>query len=204
MRKKIPFSKKQLEIELSKLHIFETPRLKLEQYPVSSEVASELLYMAGFENSDLHGRIIDLGTGTGRLAIGAVLMGAKDVTGIDVDEKTLEIAAQNASMTKTSVNWILSDVENATGVFDTVLMNPPYGTRTKNADRKFLEKAFDLAPTIYSIHKSSTRNFVIDFVKQHERQVIQVRKMKLKIPHLFHFHNRKWADVDVDLFRITR
>lgn len=204
MRKKTPPSKKQLEIELSKLRILKTPQLKLEQYPVSSEVAAELLYMAGFENSDLHGRIIDLGTGTGRLAIGAVLMGAKDVTGIDVDEKTLEIAAQNASISNTSVNWILSDVEKTMGVFDTVLMNPPYGTRTKNADRKFLEKAFDLAPTVYSIHKSSTRNFIVDFVRRHDRQIADIRKMKLKIPHLFHFHHKKWADVDVDLFRITR
>jgi putative methylase len=160
--------------------------------------------MAGFENSDLHGRIVDLGTGTGRLAIGAVLMGAKDVTGIDVDEKILEIAAQNASISNTSVNWILSDVEKTTGVFDTVLMNPPYGTRTKSADRKFLEKAFELAPTIYSIHKSSTRNFVVGFVKRRDRQIADVRKMKLMIPHLFHFHRKKWADVDVDLFRITR
>lgn len=202
LKKTLP-SKNQLEIVLSKLRILETPQLELEQYPVSSEVASELLYMAGFENSDLYGRIVDLGTGTGRLAVGAVLMGAKDVTGIDVDKKALEIAAQNASMTKTSVNWILSDVEKITGAFDTVLMNPPYGTRTKNADRKFLEKAFDLAPTIYSIHKSSTRNFVVNFVKKHERQVTQVRRMKLKIPHLFRFHQKKWADVDVDLFRIT-
>src|SRR5437773_1543724 len=70
--KRLP-SKRQLEIMLSKLKILETPTLRLEQYPVSAEAAAELLYMAGFEHDDLEGRIIDLGTGTGRLAIGASL-----------------------------------------------------------------------------------------------------------------------------------
>ncbi|HYY90938.1 MAG TPA: RNA methyltransferase, partial [Candidatus Dormibacteraeota bacterium] len=64
-------SKRQLEIQLTRLRILDTPKLKLEQYPVSPEAAAELLYMAGFEHNDLDGRVIDLGTGTGRLAIGA-------------------------------------------------------------------------------------------------------------------------------------
>ena len=89
-------SKRQLEIQLGKLRILEKPNLKLEQYPVSSEAASELLYMAGFEHNDLDGRIIDLGTGTGRLAIGAALMVAKGVVGVDVDERALTLANQNA------------------------------------------------------------------------------------------------------------
>src|SRR5207249_4590335 len=77
-------SKRQLEIRLSKLKILDTPKLRLEQYPVSSETADELLYMAGFEHNDLEGRIIDLGTGTGRLAIGAALMSPAHVVGVDV------------------------------------------------------------------------------------------------------------------------
>jgi len=40
-------SKHQLEIQLGKLKLLETPKLGLEQYPVSPEVAAELLYMAG-------------------------------------------------------------------------------------------------------------------------------------------------------------
>lgn len=204
MRKEKQLSKKQLEIKLSKLKILEIPRLELEQYPISPNVAAELLYMSGFENADLNGRIIDLGTGTGRLAIGAALMGAKEVTGIDLDEKVLQLARQNAKLADVSVNWILSDIERTIGVFDTVLMNPPYGTRIRHADTIFLEKAFELAPVVYSIHKSSTRKFVVDFVRSHDRQVKEVRTMRLRIPHLFDFHERKWADVEVDLYRITR
>ncbi len=76
--------KRRLEIKLDKLETLKTPKLGLEQYPVSAEAASEILYMAGFEHNDLDGKTIDLGTGTGRLAIGATLMGASNIVGLDV------------------------------------------------------------------------------------------------------------------------
>src|SRR5207247_4042607 len=93
--KRLP-SKRQLEIILSKLKILETPTLRLEQYPVSPEAAAELLYMAGFEHDDLEGRIIDLGTGTGRLAIGVALMGSAQIVGVDVDPGAIKLARQDA------------------------------------------------------------------------------------------------------------
>ncbi|HEX9613560.1 MAG TPA: 50S ribosomal protein L11 methyltransferase, partial [Candidatus Bathyarchaeia archaeon] len=134
MARKTQPSKRQLEIQLGKLKILEKPNLKLEQYPVSSEVASELLYMADFEHDDLDGRVIDLGTGTGRLAIGAALMGAKEIVGVDVDEHALALAKENAETAEVEVGWIQSDIEKIKGKFDSVIMNPPYGTRTSHAD----------------------------------------------------------------------
>src|SRR3989442_7039316 len=106
MADKSQLSKRQLEIQLDKLKILESPNLKLEQYPVSSEVASELLYMAGFEHNDLDGRVIDLGTGTGRLAIGAALMGAEEVVGVDVDKRSLALARENAEAAGVRVEWV--------------------------------------------------------------------------------------------------
>src|SRR5690348_7859694 len=99
-------SKRQLEIQLGKLKILEKPSLMLEQYPVSSGAASELLYLAGFEHEDLNCRVIDLGTGTGRLAIGAALMAAEEVVGVDVDEQALALARENAETTEVQVEWV--------------------------------------------------------------------------------------------------
>ena len=201
-REKQP-SKRQLEVQLGKLKTLQTPNLRLEQYPVSPEVAGELLYMSGFEHGDLKGRVIDLGTGTGRLAIGSALMGSREVVGVDVDEKALALARENAETVGARVEWRLSDVSNVQGRFDAVVMNPPYGTRTSHADTKFLEKAFQLAPVVYSIHKASTRSFLLRFVDDHGRRVEEARNMTMKIPHLFDFHNKKWQSVDVDLLRIV-
>jgi len=204
MADKTRLSKRQLEIQLGKLKILQKPNLKLEQYPVSPEAASELLYLAGFENNDLDGRVIDLGTGTGRLAIGAALMGAKEIVGVDVDEQALALAKENAETAEVEVGWIQSDIEKIKGKFDSVIMNPPYGTRTIHADTGFLEKAFQLAPVVYSIHKSSTREFLFQFVTRSGWKVDQVRSMRMEIPHLFEFHEKKWATVEVDLYRLVR
>ena len=201
-RKKI-IPKRKLEIKLGNLEILKTPKLGLEQYPVSPEAASELLYMAGFEHQDLDGRVIDLGAGTGRLAIGASLMGATNVLGIDADKQSLQIARRNASAERVNIDWVVGDLESVTGDFRTVLMNPPYGTRSPHLDIRFLSRAFELAPVSYSIHKSSTRKFLIEFAGKNGRTVDEVRSMGMRIPHLFDFHRKKWETIQVDLYRIS-
>ena len=197
-------SKRRLEIQIGKLKILDKPNLKLEQYPVSSGVAAELLYMAGFEHNDLHGRVIDLGTGTGRLAIGASLMGADETVGVDVDQRALAIAKENAEKVDARVEWVRSDIEKINGRFDAVIMNPPYGTRTSHADTRFLERAFQLAPVTFSIHKTATRGYLVQFLTESGWNVDQVRSMRMDIPHLFEFHEKKRGMVEVDLYRITR
>ena len=200
--KQLP-SKRQLEIILSKLKIFETPTLRLEQYPVSPEAAAELLYMAGFEHDDLEGRIIDLGTGTGRLAIGVALMSQTHIVGVDIDARALELARENAKTAGVKVNWVQSTIDQLDGTYDTVIMNPPYGTRTVHADTRFLDKAFQLAPTTYSIHKAATRTFLARYVHKSNRRIAEARTMSMKIPHLYSFHTRRWKSIEVDLCRIV-
>jgi predicted RNA methylase len=197
-------SKRQLEIQLAKLKILENPKLKLEQYPVSPEVAGELLFMAAFDHDDLAGRVIDLGTGTGRLAIGAVLMGSEHVTGVDLDKDALEIARENAVSAGVVVEWMHSDINNARGDYDSVIMNPPYGTRTAHADTNFLQKALQLAPTVYSIHKSSTRDYLVRHVIDAGARIVETRSMKMEIPHMFGFHMKKWKSIEIDIHRIKR
>jgi putative methylase len=202
MADRTQLSKRQLEIQLAKLKTLEKPILKLEQYPVSPEAAAELLYMAGFEHDDLEGRVVDLGTGTGRLAIGAALMGSKKVFGVDMDPTALALARTNAESAGVEVEWVESNIDKVSGSYNAAIMNPPYGTRSVHADARFLDKAFELAPVIYSIHKSSTREFLVKYVQGSNRRIDEVRSLRMKIPHLFSFHTRKWSSVDVDLCRI--
>ncbi len=201
--KKSIVPKRKLEILLSKLETFETPKLSLEQYPVSPEVAAELLYMAGFEHSDLDAKIVDLGTGTGRLAIGAAMMGAKDVVGLDIDRSSIVVAVRNEDRSDVDVDWVVGDLECVADDFHTVLMNPPYGTRSPHLDTRFLSRAFELAPVSYSIHKSSTRKFLMEFARKKGRKVDEVRSLDMRIPHLFGFHKKKWEVIHVDLYRMS-
>jgi putative methylase len=196
-------SKRQLEIQLEKLKGFQTPNLGLEQYPVSSDVAAELLYMAGFEHNDLEKKTIDLGTGTGRLAIGAAMMGSNEVVGVDLDENAIAVARENASLAGVQVEWVVSDIWDVDGIYDTVVMNPPYGTRTPHLDVQFLERAFDLAPVCYSIHKSSTREHLRGVIMRKNRKIDAIRGMILRIPYQFSFHQERWKNVEVDVYRIV-
>lgn len=54
---------------------------------------------------------------------------------------------------------VLHDLSRWRGAFDTVIMNPPFGTKHNSGmDIKFLETALNLANTsVYSLHKTSTR-----------------------------------------------
>ena len=82
-----------------------TPKAYLEQYTIPPEVAAEILYTATYIYDDIIDKtIIDLGCGTGRLAIGAVLLGAKEAVGVDLDKVAVEIALKNAE--KLGVNCV--------------------------------------------------------------------------------------------------
>lgn len=129
-------------------------------------------------------------------------MGSSHVTGVDADSRALALARENAKMAGVEVDWVQSQIEELGRSYDVVLMNPPYGTRNIHADIRFLDKSFQLAPVTYSIHKSSTRNFLSKYVKKAGRRIDQVRGMALEIPHLFSFHQKRSENIEVDILRI--
>jgi putative methylase len=130
-------------------------------------------------------------------------MGSMEVVGVDIDETSIAMAKENAVAAGVQVEWLVSDIDEVEGKYDTVIMNPPYGTRSPHLDVRFLERAFELAPVSYTLHKSSTREFLMGFIAKRNRKVDGLRSMSLNIPHLFPFHQRKSENVQVDLYRIV-
>jgi predicted RNA methylase len=102
------------------------------------------------------------------------------------------------------VEFVLGDIGTVRGPFDTVLMNPPFGTKKAHADLQFLECAVGLADVVYSIHKASTREFLEGWLKDRGfgRELIITTKME--IPHQFPFHRKRRGWVEVDAIRIKR
>ena len=200
--------KKELEIILSKMRSSPSPKIELEQYTTPSRIAAEMLFLAGFVNNDIYGkRILDLGSGNGCLAIGSKLMGAHQVVGVEIDLNSIRIALENmvtANLKRDEISWINGPIEIMAPHFNTVIMNPPFGTRKEHADRDFLEKAIEVADVVYTIHKKSTREYLVEYIRSMGRKVDVVLQMTLDIPHIYSFHNKQKAVIEVDLFRITK
>lgn len=196
-----------LELAIAEIPPHPSPKVRLEQYTVSPKIAAEILYLAAYTYGDVVGKkIVDLGCGTGRLAIGAVLLGAEEATGVDIDKIAVKIAHKNAEKlgVKEETNWIASDITVLGGVFDTVLQNPPFGVQKRTADRKFIKKALKLGRYVYSMHKSgrSNRDFMKRFIEQCRGRVTGIFPLEMIIPKLFKFHMEQKHIVKVDLYRI--
>ena len=189
--------KKDLEIKLQSLEMFSDPKAHLEQYPTPSIIASDVLFSAYAEGDIADRTVADLGCGTGIFAIGACLLGASKVIAFDVDGSALRIAERNAASLGCDIEFIRSDISDVTGRFDTVLMNPPFGSQNKHADTPFLLKAMEIADSVYSIHMACTLDYIEKTVAAAGRTLESHITYKYEIPHTFSFHNKTKKSVDV-------
>jgi putative methylase len=199
--------KRDLERALSEIEAHPLPNAYLEQYTTPSKVAAETLYLAAYVYDDVVGKtVVDLGCGTGRLAIGAALLGAREVFGVDVDRAAVRVAQKNAEKlgVKEKTHWIAADIDVVKGTFDTVLQNPPFGVQRRRADRRFITKSLELSNTIYSFHKGgeSNREFIKRFIEEQGGKITTIFPLKMEIPRMFKFHTKKKRSIQVDLYRI--
>jgi len=215
-----------LERFLSQVKPHPSPSVRLEQYTTSESVAATMLHLAAYTYGDILGkRVLDLGCGTGRLALGCVFLGAESAVGVDIDKSAVKLAAENSARLnfKTKVDWVVSDVNAVNGKFDTVLQNPPFGVQKRGADRVFLEKALQVASAVYSLHNHPFTDetlakrlrkvglltveaspFIAKFVKEHGGVIEAVYAMLLSIPRMFDFHTKARSEIIVDLYIIRK
>lgn len=218
-----------LEIFLSQIEPHPSPKPSLEQYTIPVDVAATMLYMAAYTYDDIVDKeVLDLGCGTGRLSLGAAFLGARQVTGVDIDKTSVKMALGNSDETslRKKVQWIAADIETVRGEFDTVVQNPPFGVQKHGADRKFLRKALETGRRIYSLHKNPDADgtlirrlktsrttivpvappsdFLRNFVQEHGGRIKSVFAVLMSIPHMFDFHSKLEHEFIADLYIIER
>jgi putative methylase len=217
-----------LELFLSQVKPNPFPQAGLEQYTISESIAATMLYIAAYANNDVIDKaVLDLGCGTGRLALAASYLGAKYVVGVDIDKTAIKTAVENSKKVgvRNNVQWVVGDVTSITGSFDTVIMNPPFGVQRRTADRAFLEKALEVSDAVYSLHnhpnidkqlikrlKANTGNllrvspspFIEKFVARHHGVVKEVYALLMTIPRMFDFHTKMKHNFVVDLYVIKK
>jgi len=198
--------KKELAIALSKLKGFKNPKVWLEQYRTPGNAASELLWLA-YSLGDIEGKVVaDLGAGTGVLSYGALLLGAKEVICVEVDKEAVDVLIENLGEFKGKFKVFIGDVSEFNSRVDIVIMNPPFGSQRKHADRPFLLKAFEISDIVYSIHlaKPEVRRFIEKFSWEHGFVVTHRLTTKIEIPLQFFFHRKKLERITVDIYRFSK
>ncbi|MDO8656281.1 MAG: METTL5 family protein [Nanoarchaeota archaeon] len=202
-------SQKNLEIELSKLKNFENPSLELEQYATPSHIAAEWVWTMAMKKEVAGKTILDAACGPGILGIGLLLMGAKKVYFVDKDEKAMQLCISNYNQVKEEYEigeaaFIVHDISLFDGDVDIVVQNPPFGTKEEHADKRFLEKAFSVAPIVYSMHKWSTQKFVDAIARDYKFVITDTWRFEFPIKAAFSFHQKPKVMIDVGLWRIEK
>lgn len=121
-------------------------------------------------------KILDIGTGSGAIAITVAKETKAKVTAVDVSLKALEIAKQNAKLNQVEVEFVLSDLfENVKGKYDIIVSNPPYIESAKI--NKLMPEVRDFEP-ILALDGGKTG---LDFYKRIVDNVSRFLKPKGKL-----------------------
>ncbi|WP_137286917.1 METTL5 family protein [Halorussus salinisoli] len=217
-----------LERRLSRVEGFQDPRVEFEQYPTPADLAAHLVHLADVQG-DLAGKtVLDLGTGTGMLALGAACRSPARVLALDRDPAAVAQARENerrvadagTPASATEVAWILADATRAPlcpsecgrsspgATSDlpevTVLMNPPFGAQAGNehADRAFLTTASEIGSVSYSIHNSGSREFVEAFADDEGGDVTHAFRAELALPRQFAHQTSDREVIEAEVFRV--
>ena len=175
------------------------PSAPLEQVVTPAETAVDLLTLLD-RRFGLAGRsVLDLGSGTGRLAIGAALFGAIPVVGLEVDARLVPIARAAARAVGARVEFRISDVATWGRPADIVVMNAPFGAQRRHADRPFWDRALALARTaIGAFASSASRTFIAQLALDRGAHVIEVEPVPWNLPRTFPHHRAAKVRLAVD------
>jgi len=205
---------RELETHLQQVEVFEKPKVLLEQYPTRPHIAASMLWTIESSFQDLSDCVVaDLGCGSGVLSIGAVILGAELVLGVDICEEAIEKLLENREEFEMEGNLdvVLADVtdpnslERMSKKFDTVIMNPPFGTKhNKGIDMTFVKQALNLARnSVYSLHKTSTRQHVLSKAKDWGVEAKVIAELRYDLPATYKHHKKNSVDIEVDFIRFS-
>lgn len=196
--------KSELVRRLSEVDGFSQPDVELEQYVTPPELAADIIHMAYMRGDIEKKEIMDLGTGTGMLAIGAALARG-EVTAVEKDASAIENAEKNAEDldVKEFIDFVEKDARDVEGNFDTCVMNPPFSVHS-DIGLDFFRKAFELADNVYSVAPRDARERIKELSEEYEHEVLGVEEYTISLGPSYSFHTEEERDTPVDFIVTER
>lgn len=122
-------------------YFYENEFLVNEHTLIPRPETEELVDLIVKENSLFNGRLLDIGTGSGAIAISLDLkFPQSNVVAFDVSKEAISQAILNNKELKSEVEFIHQDILNQTysgDLFDIIVSNPPY---VSNSEKKIMSK----------------------------------------------------------------
>jgi ribosomal protein L11 methyltransferase len=100
--------------------------------------ATTRLCLRALSDADVAGkRVLDLGTGSGVLAMAAAIKGAREIVAVDVDPDAVDAARESAAMNElpTEIQWSVEDFRTTDHVADVICANLTGGMLMTSAAR---------------------------------------------------------------------
>lgn len=201
--------KSQLEAELQDVSDFASPDRDLEQYRTPASVAAHLVALADLQGDIEDRTVVDLGSGTGMLALGAALRSPRRVIGVELDDGAISVARENEAgiFDDRRIDWLRGDVTRAPLALDgsTVVANPPFGAHEDNrhADRDFLETIATGAAVSYTIHNEGSREFLEAFTMDNGGRITHAYGVEFYVPKQFRHHEAESHAIQAELYRVV-
>lgn len=100
-------------------------RVLIPRFETEELVSRTSEYIQKYFDEKVH--ILDIGTGSGCIAISLERNLEAVVDGVDISESALDVANQNNELLHANVNFFKSDMlSNVTAKYDVIISNPPY------------------------------------------------------------------------------
>ncbi len=207
------FSNKDIElfIEITnfvkKINTFVNPKISLEQYSLPNDLIAFILILT---QNDLYRRnIVDFGCGTGRFSLPIAKFFANRVLGVDSDPHVIDQLQISIKLLKTRIDILNSFIEflepyNWSSIFQTTIMNPPFGTQRRGIDQVFLRKALKFSEVVLSMHKANaeSRRVWKRIARLHSKKIEILATVEFSLDKTFFFHRSEKHDVKIDIIRI--
>ncbi len=187
----------------------ESPSKELEQYTTPAELAIAMASVPLMKGVLQDALVADLGAGTCRIALAALLLGAAKAIAVDFDARLGPLcmgAAQRLGLSGRLAyvsSWIRPGPLRE-GLVDVILMNPPFGVWRRGADREFLEYSMSLSPRmIVALVKSGNLEFHENLAKSMGYSFSFLGTYYFPIPAAMPHHRSRIKRIKVDMIELA-